>query len=575
MKRLKTQTPRRLKRVWDFAKPYTPLFLLAELCILVTYAVSLFLPQNLLRLTDQVLIGGEHGLLPEIIRNYAVLFLTAIVFNLIYAYTWQTLQNRYVVDVKNAVFERAVRSRASFLTHMNSGDIMSRIDGDSEQFLHVIQRNLFHFVNSILLCAGVVVMVARINLVIAGMLIVAAALPIVMTRLCGRLTERYARDRREVTGAFTGRLFEILKGFREIRLLCAERWASSQVLAPLRRLITLGNRTRWVDFLVGRGIYLVNLIASLVIYGYAAWRIYRGEMSVGQFLAVIDYVALMHKKFNWMLRIYLDWFSRRVSLDRVSEVLDTEEEPAGGRALPVVEEVAFEHVTFGYEEKPVLYDVSFSIRKGDKVAVVGASGAGKTTIMDLFLRLYDPWSGSVRINGEEAGAFSLADLRSRIGVVSQDIRLFEGSVRENLLLGRQGTDEELWEALRRVGLDELIRSLPAGLDERIGGNTRGLSGGQQQRLMIARLLLRRVSLILLDEATSALDVDMEEQVAEGLMHLDEDITVVVVSHRFSAIRGCGKVIVINGGEIEAVGSHEEMRAKSVTYRRLFGKEGAA
>lgn len=154
MKRLKTQTPRRLKRVWDFAKPYTPLFLLAELCILVTYAVSLFLPQNLLRLTDQVLIGGEHGLLPEIIRNYAVLFLTAIVFNLIYAYTWQTLQNRYVVDVKNAVFERAVRSRASFLTHMNSGDIMSRIDGDSEQFLHVIQRNLFHFVNSILLCAA-------------------------------------------------------------------------------------------------------------------------------------------------------------------------------------------------------------------------------------------------------------------------------------------------------------------------------------------------------------------------------------------------------------------------------------
>ena len=160
-------------------------------------------------------------------------------------------------------------------------------------------------------------------------------------------------------------------------------------------------------------------------------------------------------------------------------------------------------------------------------------------------------------------------------MVSQDIRLFEGSVRENLLLGRQGTDEELWEALRRVGLDELIRSLPAGLDERIGGNTRRLSGGQQQRLMIARLLLRRVSLILLDEATSALDVDMEEQVAEELMHLDEDITVVVVSHRFSAIRGCGKVIVINGGEIEAVGSHEEMRAKSVTYRRLFGKEGAA
>lgn len=575
MTRVEKQKPRRLKRVWEFAKPYTPLFLVAEICILVTYAVSLLLPQNLLTLTDRVLIGGEHGLLPLVIRNYAVLFLTAMVFNLIYAYTWQTLQNRYVVDVKNAVFENAVRSKASFLTHMNSGDVISRIDGDSEQFLHVIQRNLFHFVNSILLCAGIVVMVARINAVIAVMLIAAAALPIVVTRLCGRLTERYTRNRREVTGAFTGRLFEILKGFREIRLLCAERWASSQVIAPLRRLITLGNRVRWVDFWVGKGIYLVNLIASLVIYGYAAWLIYGGEMSVGQFLAVIDYVALMHKKFNWMLRIYLDWFSRRVSLDRVSEVLDTEKESRNGRPLPVVERVAFEHVTFGYEEKPVLRDVSFTIRKGEKVAVVGASGAGKTTIMDLFLRLYEPQSGSVRINEEDAGVFSLADLRSRIGVVSQDIRLFEGTVRENLLLGREGTDEELWESLRRVGLDELIRCMPAALDERIGGNTRGLSGGQQQRLMIARLLLRHVSLILLDEATSALDVDMEEQVAEELMGLDKDITVVIVSHRFSAIRGCDKVIVINDGEIEAVGSHEEMRAASVTYRRLFGKEGAA
>lgn len=362
-----------------------------------------------------------------------------------------------------------------------------------------------------------------------------------------------------------------------MRSVCSVRSGGrpGQVIAPLRRLITLGNRVRWTDFLVGKGVYLINLTASLFIYGYAARLIYTGSMSIGQFLAVIEYVALMHKKFNWMLRIYLDWFARRVSIDRVNEVLNTEEESPAGRALPVVEQVAFEHVTFGYEDKPVLRDVSFEIRRGEKVAVVGASGAGKTTMMDLFLRLYDPWSGTVRINGETAQAFSLSDLRSRIGVVSQDIRLFEGTVRENLLLGREGTDEELWAALKRVGLDELVRCMPEGLDERIGGHMRGLSGGQQQRLMIARLLLRQVSLILLDEATSALDVDMEEQVADELLRLDEDITVVIVSHRFSAIRGCSKVIVINGGEIEAMGSHAQVRTESDTYRRLFGKGGAA
>ena len=276
---------KRIGTVWSFGKKYISLFVIAEICILVSYAIALLLPLNLTRLTDEVLKGGRHELLSVVIRDYGVLFAIATVFNFIYAFAWQSLNNKYIVDVKNEVFRKTIFAKASFLSNMNSGDIMTRIDSDAEQFIHVVQRNLFHFVNSILLCGGIIWMVARINLIIAAMLIAAAALPIILTRLCGRLTQKYSKESSAITGIFTGRLFEILKGFREIRLSCANAWAKSQVLSPLRKLIALGNRTRRVDFFVGKGTYLINLSASLVIYGYSAHLIIKTAVETAALIA--------------------------------------------------------------------------------------------------------------------------------------------------------------------------------------------------------------------------------------------------------------------------------------------------
>ena len=180
MERVKNR--RRIQSVWRFGKRYLPLFAVAELCILVSYAISILLPLNLKRLTDQVLYGHEYGLLPEVIKSYIILFVIAAGFNMLYAFVWQALNNRYIVDIKNEVFRKTIFAKASFLSNMNSGDIMSRIDGDSEQFIHVIQRNLFHFVNSMLLCAAVIWMVAAINPVIAVLLVIAAHKSIELTK---------------------------------------------------------------------------------------------------------------------------------------------------------------------------------------------------------------------------------------------------------------------------------------------------------------------------------------------------------------------------------------------------------
>lgn len=548
------------------------MFAVAEICILVSYTVSVLLPINLTRLTDKVLYGNEFTLLPEIIRNYIFMFIAATVFNFIYAFVWQYLNNHYVLDVKNKLFEKIIFAKATFLSGMNTGDMMTRIDGDAEQFIHVVQRNLFHFLNSTIMCAGIVVLVARLNLVISIMLVIAAVLPIIITRLCGRFTEKYSRESREISGQMVGKLYEIIKGFREIKLFQAEGFAFNKIFMPLKRLITLGNNIRSVDFWVNKLIYMVNLSASIIIYGYSAYLVTKGELTIGIFLAIIEYIALLHKKFNWILRIYLDWFNRKVSIDRVNEVLNLDAETQEGEEITSIESVEFKNVDFAYDsENVVLNGFNLKINKGEKFGIVGASGNGKTTAISLLLGLYDTNNGSILINGIPLSEISLTAIRKNIGVVSQDIMIFEDTIRYNLNLGNNYSDEEIYEALNAVNLTEIIAKLPNGIDTEISAVSHNLSGGQKQRLMIARLLLKKASFIILDEATSALDVETEKNITEYLSGISNDTTMLIVSHRLEAIKKCNKIMVLDDHRIVDVGTHYKLLRSSPIYFELFGR----
>ena len=567
----KVSKNKRFSVVWQFAGKYFYLFIIAEICILVTYTVSLLLPLNLVRLVDDVLYGGDRALFGEVVLTYLLFFALSTVFNLIYSFTWQSLNNRYVVDVKNAVYEKVVYSKADFLSEMNVGDVMHRIDLDAEEFIHIIQRNIFHFVNSIFMCSAIVFIIWRINYIIALLLVAAALLPIIITRLFSKITERLMRESRDTSGVFTGKLFEILKGMREIRLLCAQWWAESNIVKPLKKLITLGNRIRRVDFTVDKAIYLINLITSIIIYSVSVTLIADERLTLGYFLASVQYIALLHRKFNWMLRIYLDWQGRKTSVDRVSELLNNEIEDDSGEAIEgAIESIEFRNVSFAYKEVQVLNKLSFKINKGEKIALVGTSGVGKTTVIGLLLKLYKPCGGEILINGINIENIMFSDIRRRIGVVQQDILLFDESIRYNLLLGNEDvSDEELLNVCERVGLRELIEAFPEGLDTKIGSNDRGLSGGQKQRVMIARTMLKKSELFIFDEATSALDVETEKMITEDIKNIG-GVTTIVISHRLAAIKNCNKVIVIKDGEVEEIGEHGELLQSSPSYREMFG-----
>lgn len=562
----------RIKSVWCFGKKYVPIFLIAELCILISYAIAVLLPINLTKLTDDVLYGGQYYMMSEIIRNYIFMFLTATVFNFIYAYVWQYLSNHYVLDVKNRLFEKIMFAKASFLSGMNSGDLMTRIDGDSEQFIHVVQRNLFHFINSAVMCVAIVVLVARMNIAISVLLIVSAALPIVLTKVCGRFTEKYSMESRSISGNMDGKLYEFLKGFREIKIFNAENWATRKIFSSLSRLIELGNRIRRIDFLVDKFINFINLISTISIYVFSVYLVMKGTFTVGTFLAVIEYVALLHKKFNWMLRIYLDWFNRKVSIDRVNEILVLESEKAEGEQIKNIDTIEFKDVGFAYEQsKPVLSELNFKINRNEKVAIVGNSGNGKTTTISLLLGFYETNKGTVLINGIPLSKINTASLRKKIGVVSQDIMIFEDTVRYNLNLGAEFTDDEIIQALKNVSLFDTINALPEGIDTVISPSTHNLSGGQKQRLMIARLLLRHPDFIIMDEATSALDIETEKAISKYINSISNNITLLIISHRLETIRNCVKILVLNDHKIEASGAHTELLNSSPTYAAMFGR----
>ena len=568
----KGQTYNRLKYIWRFGKKYVLFFIVAEICILVSYAVSVLLPMNLTRLTDRVLYGGEYELLGTVIRDYCLLFSIATLFNFAYAFVWQYLNNHYVLDVKKEMYKKVVYAPSFFLARMNSGDVMTRIDHDSEQFIHVVQRNLFHFINSAIMCAGIIWVVARINGIIAVLLLIAAILPIVITKLCGKVIEKYTKESRQISGEWNGRIYEILKGFREIKLLNAFSWADEKVIKPLKQLLRLDNQSRNVGFAFGKGIDFINLISNFLIYGFSVHLIIKGKLTVGLFLALIQYVSLLHRKFNWMMRIWLDWYNRKVSIDRVVDILELEPEACGTNVVQEIRTVEFRDVDFEYEEGcPVLRNFNLRITAGKRIGIVGHSGNGKTTITSLLLGFYQVNKGLILINDILIADIDQIQLRKKIGVVSQDVIIFEDTIRYNLNLGNDYSDDEIYDALKSVELLDAVNALPNRIDTVISSVSHNLSGGQKQRLMIARMLLRKPSFIILDEATSSLDVETEKVITQMLNEKMLNATLIVISHRFETIRSCQEVVVINNHTVEAIDTPEALIENSPTYRVLYGK----
>lgn len=542
--------------------------MIAQISIIVSYAIQVLLPLNLLKLVDEVIKEGRHELIGSVLNTYLLLFVISVVNYFIFSQVWQTIYNNYTVDIKCAVFKKVIYAQAKELNSINSGDIMSRIDVDCDQFNEAIFKNVFHFINSFLLCAGIIFILARINITISLMVFAAAFLPVLASQFFNKYVEKYTFLHRSISGDFTGKLFEFFNGFRDLRLQNGISYVENIIKTTLLKFIELGNAIKRVNLAVEKIIYLLNLSVSLAIYIFCAYQVANGLLTIGGFIVSITYIALMHRKLNWMLRIWLSWHAKKVSVDRVNEVLSFKQEENYGKDIKAINRLDIEDVGFGYNRDFVLKNISFSIQKGEKIAVVGVSGVGKTTLIGLLLRLYKPEKGKIYINGEDINGFGLYSVREKYCVVSQEIMLFDTTIRYNLTLGKKIPESDIWEMLDTVGLKDAIKKLPGKLDF-VFSKGNDLAGGQKQRLMIARAVLKNADVYILDEATSALDICNEKILTDQLIYNDIIKTAIVISHRYAAIKNCDKVLVLNDGAVECFLPMDRAREQSLTFNRLF------
>lgn len=534
-----------LKFIYKYAKKYAILFLIADLCILIMYGITFLIPQQIIRLVNLVFQAELYYILPDIIKTLLTYFLINSAANLLYSFLWQKLNSTFVVDVKNDLYKKLLYTKPANLNSLNTGDIMSRLDSDADQFISFIQRNIFHFINSVILCMVILLYVARISIILSLVLLLFSLLPIFLTVFFSKDIDKLSQNQRENNGEITNKIFEYLNKFSQLKIINGFPWATSKLFGLFRKEIDYNNQISKKHFLLEKLVYIINLICSIIIYIITIFLMQKNQITLGLFIGIIQYVAILHRKFNWILRIYLDYRNRHASIARVREIIELPDEKNERDLIEInnVEEIIFKNVSFGYEkDKKILDNVSFVIKKDDKTALTGKSGSGKTTIISLLLKFYEPDSGEILINGINIKNISAFSIRKNICVIQQNYATFMGDILFNLTFGNDYQIQEIETACNNAKTLRGINNFPDKFKTKLDSYGSGLSGGQKQRIMIARGLLRDCSLIILDEATSSLDVETEKGILENISKLNK--TIISISHRKEALSICNKFIEV-------------------------------
>jgi ATP-binding cassette subfamily B protein len=577
-----------LKPALGFLRPYLRQIAYASAALVVTAAVTLSIGQGMRLVIDRGLTSGSSAVLEETIGLFTLLMfvLTAGTFVRFYFVSW--IGERVSADLRVAVFEHIIRLHPGFFEINQPTEIQSRITTDTTLLQTVIGSSVSIALRNALMFVGGLVLLFVTNAKLS--LVVVASVPFVVAPviLFGRRVRNLSRSSQDTladVGSYAG---ESLRHIKVVQSFNHEPHDERLFRGRVNRafevaVLRIRNRAVLVALVM-----LLVMIAIATMLWIGGQDVLRGAISAGELAAFIFYAFIVAGSVGAISEVYADLQRAAGATERLMELLNSKsilDEPAQPVGLPVDAHGRLEltDVRFSYPARPgvdVLRDVGFAIAPGEMVALVGPSGAGKSTLFDLILRFHDPVAGSIRLDGVDLRALTLADLRRRIGYVPQEAVLFAGSLRDNLCYGRpEATEDEIREALRLAHADAFVSALPDRLDTVVGEGGIGLSGGQKQRLAIARALLTQPRLLLLDEATSALDAESEEHIRASIEALKGRCTILVIAHRLSTVRQADRILVLQAGRLVASGTHSTLVRENELYARFsriqFGAETVA
>lgn len=582
-----------LRRLLSYMRPHrASLFSVLILTILST-VFSIFSPKIMGQATTVLFEGmlakmrGVPGAsidftaIGRILTILAGLYVISALFSYLQQLLMVTVSQKTVYTMREDINHKLARLPLSYYDANTHGDILSRVTNDVDTVSQSLQQSVTQMITSLISIIGVLIMMLTISpimtLITLGMLPVSVFISVFIAK---RSQKFFVRQQR-ILGELNGHIEEIYTGHTIVKAYGLEKNAVDEFVSVNDELYDTGWKAQFVS---GTIMPLINFVGNL---GYVAIAVVggvftsRGIITIGDIQAFIQYSRQFTMPITQMASIANVLQSTVAAAERVFELLDEEEELADLSDAVVLAnprgEILMDNVSFGYDpNKPVIKNLDLHVKPGELVAIVGPTGAGKTTLVNLLMRFYDVGEGSITFDGHNIMNLKRGNLRTMFGMVLQDTWLFEGTIRDNIAYGRQGaTDEEIVEAAKAAYADHFIRTLPEGYDTILGEDASSISQGQRQLLTIARAILADPTVLILDEATSSVDTRTERLIQEAMTRLMEGRTSFVIAHRLSTILDADRILVINHGEIVEQGTHPELLAQGGFYAELYNSQFVA
>ncbi|MGQ9645216.1 MAG: ABC transporter ATP-binding protein [Thermodesulfobacteriota bacterium] len=556
--------------------------LLGSLLILLTSLLAF--PQPLISrfLIDRVILSRELPLLAGTIIFLAAFTLMEKVSNVFQEFYFARFEREVILDIQESLLDHVLRLPKSFFDANQTGYLMSRISSDVQGLRWFFSSTIVYIFSNCLRFIGGIAFLLYLEWRLAvGVLVILPAL-IFFIRYFSEKIHILSHQSMEQQAKFSGQFQESLSSVSLIKSFSSEMRTVGRLISELRKAFQVSLEQSTVGSVAHLIISSTPGVARLFVLALGAYWVIKGEWTLGSLFAFQVYLGYVFSPGQYLATANLDLQNARASLERVSALFDVvpEENAGKGKAVNRLSgEIEFRNVSFSYDSRePVLKNISFHVRPREKVAIVGPSGVGKTTLLGLILRFYKPTSGEIYFDGRAASEFELKALRQRIGYVSQSPLLLSGTIMENLRYGNPDAGEDkIFQAARMAGIHDFVSSLPKGYGSEVGENGINLSEGQRQRLSLARALVKEPDILILDEPASALDSLTEKSIFQPLPDFIQDKTLFVVAHRISTIKNSDHILLLNENRLAGIGAHESLLETNDYYRSLvryqqFGKE---
>jgi ATP-binding cassette subfamily B protein len=567
-----------LKRIIGLVRPHMKWvigFLITIAIVSVLDGYFTFLSKKII---DEAIVPKDLAVLNQYVIQYGALLILQAGGVFLFIYLVAILGERIRYDLRKSMFNHLQDLSLSYYSRTPVGWIMARVSSDSERVSDLMTWGLLDTTWAIINISTSAVFMFIINWRLA--LIVLMIIPIlvyVAIQFRKRIIKQY-RTVRKVNSKITASYNESITGVRVVKALCREEENLREFSALTSDMYRSSYRAAWLSALFLPVVQIISSVALGAIIWYGGYQSSIGWITIGGIQAFASYITFMMWPVQDMARVYAEMQHSIASAERIFSLIDAvpdvQDKPNSQPASTILSEIEFDHVDFYYEkDKPVLSDFSLKVKPGEMIALVGPTGGGKTTIVNLLCRFYEPKQGVIRFGGVDYTDLNMHDIQSKIGIVLQTPHLFSGSIRENIRYGKlDATDEEIESAAKIAGADEFIREMEKGYGQEVGEGGNQLSVGQKQLISLARAVLAKPEIFIMDEATSSVDTLTEALIQKGMEALMKDRTSFIIAHRLSTIKRANRIILIDNGQITEMGTHQELLRSGGHYYNLYTQQ---